>query len=554
MSSQQVVFQYLSAGSHELTVPPGFSNQVLVYAWGAGGGDGYNNIAGGGGGFAEGIVTVNSSDTVIISVGGTGAHGIYSGSVSGGIGDNPVLSFNGGASGVSAPWSGDDNYIGAGGGGGAASAVFVNNIPMLVAAGGGGGGGGSNYQTGTVGLAGGVATSLNSTTRGANSADNYATGGGGGGGYPYGGAAGASVSDDAGGPVGGYGGQNYANTTVASTTLTAGSGVTPGGLTNALYPKAKRGYNGYDGAVIVIFTKSFRAWIKDTTWKEANNAWIKANDAWKQITRAWIKADGVWKPVQSGVNLTPIRTASAPASPITINLTIAANTNNYVLSDYLSATSYYPGHSIVNLYVNAGVIVGSGSTGTPALIVDGLVSGDLINLTNNGNIAGSGGQGGAAGSYVVTSNPVYDSKGRPVYSDSKGRIVTTTSTVTSTPGRPGETGGPALYVTYPINLVNNGTIAGGGGGGGGGGGPTGGQGGGGAGRKAGSGANNGTLTSGGAGAGLGGAGGARGTAGSAGANDTNTGGSGGASGAAIIGIDKVTISTAGTIIGTRIII
>jgi hypothetical protein len=177
----------------------------------------------------------------------------------------------------------------------------------------------------------------------------------------------------------------------------------------------------------------------------------------------------------------------------------------------------------------------------------------LINLTNNGNIAGAGGQGGAAGSYVVTSTPIYDSKGRAVYSDSKGRIQTTTSTVTSTPGRPGEIGGPALYVRYQTNLVNNGTIAGGGGGGGGGGGSTGGQGGGGAGRKAGSGANNGTLTAGGAGAGLGGAGGARGSAGSAGTNDTNTGGIGGAPGSAIIGIDKVTISTEGTILGTRIV-
>lgn len=554
MSSQQVVFQYLSAGSHTLTVPPGFSNQVLVYAWGAGGGDGYNGPAGGGGGFAQGIVTVSSGDTVIISVGSTGTRGTYTGSAPGGIGDNPVISFSGGSSGISAPWAGDDNLIGAGGGGGGASAVLVNNIPILVAAGGGGGGGGSGYQTGTVGLAGGVATSLNSTTRGENSADNYATGGAGGGGYPYGGAAGASVSDDAGGPVGGYGGQNYANVNVTSSTLTAGSGVAPGGLTNALYPKAKRGYNGYDGAVIVIFTKSFRTWIKDTTWKEANNAWIKASGVWKQITRGWIKADGVWQPIQSGVSLTPIRVESAPASPVTINLTIAANTNNYVLSDFLSATSYYPGHSIVNLYVNAGVIVGSESVGTPALIVDGLVSGDLINLTNNGNIAGAGGLGGAAGSYVVTSTPVYDSKGQPVYSDSKGRIQTTTSTVTSTPGRPGETGGPALYVTYATNLVNNGTIAGGGGGGGGGGGATGGQGGGGAGRKAGSGANNGTLTAGGAGTGLGGAGGARGTAGSAGTNDTNTGGTGGAPGAAIIGIDNVTVSTEGTIIGTRIII
>ena len=787
MSAQQAVFQFLSAGSNTLTVPPGFSNQVLVYAWGAGGGAGYNAPAGGGGGFVQGIVTVSSGDTVVISVGGQGGVGPRDGSGIGGVGDTPAISFNGGTTGVAAPYPGnDDQYYGAGGGGGAATSVLVNGVPMIVAAGGGGGGGGTNYQTGSAGLAGGVATLTSTTPRGGTSPGGYSVGGAGGAGYPFGGAGGQTFGDDAGAATGGYGGQNYANASVTSSTLTAGSGITPGGATNALYPKAKRGYAGYDGAVIVIFTKNFRAWIKDTTWKESNNAWVKVgggstiatrtvtvpagstyststktqdfewkgsysggsagisssqtwtvptgvtsltvtaiggggasgsnksigsiyygggggggsggvtvttlsvtpgekirilvgngstadfvtpaggeittvsgtagtitalgggngSDAtlsaggaggiagtggnngtagsfsasgvssylgfggvggnttyiatgslsygrggsgasggqssggagfvrltytqtttttepstttetyvvsttaggWKQINQAWVKDNNEWKSIQSGISLVP---TPSTADVVTINLTIAANANNYVLSDFLSATSYYPGRSIVNLTVDAGVIVGSGTVGTPALIIDGLVSGDLLNLTNNGNIAGAGGQGGAAGQYTVTNTPIFNSKGQPVYTDSKGRIQATNSTVTSIPGRAGEIGGPALYVTYLTNLVNNGTIAGGGGGGGGGGGSTGGQGGGGAGRKAGSGANNGTLTAGGAGAGLGGAGGARGSAGSAGTNDTNTGGLGGAPGAAILGIDKVTITTAGTILGER---
>ena len=521
MSAQQVIFQYLSAGSNTLTVPDGFSSQVLVYAWGAGGADSRAGVAGGGGGFVQGIVTVSSGDTVIISVGSTGSsNGI------GGDGSDPVISLSGGSSGTGA-------------GGGAATAVLVNGVPIIVAAGGGGAGGGS------VGLAGGVATLTSSTPRGGISPDG---GGGGGAGYPFGGAGGTSE----GGGAGGYGGQNYANASVTSSTLTAGSGITPGGLTNALYPRAKRGYAGYDGAVIVIFTKNFRAWIKDTTWKEANNAWIKANGVWKLITQAWIKDNDEWKSIQSGVSLVP---TPSTAEVITINLNIAANANNYVLSDFLSGTSYYPGRSIVNLTVDAGVIVGSGTVGTPALIVDGLVSGDLINLTNNGNIAGAGGLGGAAGSYSqVTSGGSYTAptKGSSgFFGSGKGSYSAGTTSITSVSGRPGEIGGPALSVSYATNLINNGTIAGGGGGGGGGGGPTGGSGGGGAGRKAGSGANNGTLTAGGAGTGLGGAGGARGTAGSAGTNDTNTGGLGGAPGAAIIGIDKVTITTAGTILGER---
>ena len=671
MSTQQVIFQYLSAGSHTLTVPDGFSNQVLVYAWGAGGADSQAGVTGGGGGFAQGIVTVSSGDTVIVSVGSTGSpDGI------GGDGSNPVISLSGGSS-------------GAGAGGGAATAVLVNGVPMIVAAGGGGAGGGS------VGLAGGVATLTSSTPRGGISLDG---GGGGGAGYPFGGAGGTSE----GGGAGGYGGQNYANASVTSSTLTAGSGVTPGGSTNALYPRAKRGYAGYDGAVIVIFTKNFRAWIKDTTWKEANNAWVKADNAWKQITRAWVKADDEWKPIQSGVSLVPIRAESVPATPVTINITIAASTNNYVLSDFLSATSYYPGRSIVNLTVNAGVIVSSSSAGTPALIVNGLTVGDTITLTNNGTIQGRGGNGGAAGSYSsvtsggspATSNSCFlpgtlvstpdgyvtietiqvgdlvyayninsefnnsavlepktvtktyehtweeANKVTPllIITHSQGELIVTpehellcldkvdpnsdypgfvradalavgdiiyaedgseltitdiaigpehyeyvynievddyhtyvangirvhngtqaprgnysvgTTVITSNPGQPGAAGGIALEVQYTTTLVNNSIIAGGGGGGGGGGGTTGGQGGGGAGY--GSGANNGTVSAGGAGTGYGGAGGARGVSGTSGTNDTNNGGVGGDPGAAIKGITNVTINTAGTITGPRIV-
>ena len=820
MSEQQVVFQYLSAGSNTLTVPAGFSNQVLVYAWGAGGGAGYagggsgdtyqrtvkrrspivysfdviyrgpggvlststetitvdpgvipppgpagdpapgsitygdwikissgspdSRAFGGGGGFVQGILTVNSGDTMTIAVGSRGGQGPRDGSGIGGTNSNPVLSFNGGTTGVAAGKAGDDNNYGAGGGGGAATAVFVNNVPMMVAAGGGGGGGGKSYQTGTAGSAGGVATQTAATQRGGASSDAYSVGGGGGGGYPLGGAGGLSVGDDAGASTGGYGGQNYANALVTSSTLTAGSGITPGGVTNTLYPRASRGYAGYDGAVIVIFTKSFRAWIKDTTWKEATNAWFKipsssttlyrtippttttftnsgagtfvvppgvtsvtltmiggggsgqgnyrspqgwpspgggsgayfsgvsvpvtpgasipysvggrggntsfgsliagaggsapdrdaptacqGGDAgiatgaggvngtkgnngvcgggngnganspygtggvgtssgtggsasgfgaggggggnnvgggsgspgfitlsyssepiaeivetggWKKITQAWIKEDNQWKSIQSEVSLVPVPSTS---QIVTVNITIASDTNNYVLSDFLSATSYNPGRSIINLTVNANVVVGSTSAGSPAMIIDGLATGDLLNLINNGNIAGAGGRGGAAGSYVSTSVQV---------SSGKGSTTTLNTTTTSIPGRPGEPGGTALYVTYLTNLINNGTIAGGGGGGGGGGGPTGGQGGGGAGRIVGAGANNGTLTAGGAGTGLGGAGGARGTAGTAGTNSTNAGGQGGGVGPAILGLDNVAITTEGTIIGERKVI
>ena len=72
MSAQQVVFQYLSAGSNTLTVPPGFINQVLVYAWGAGGGAGY---AGGGAGYTYQRTVYTKSG---LYTGYSGSMGTYS--------------------------------------------------------------------------------------------------------------------------------------------------------------------------------------------------------------------------------------------------------------------------------------------------------------------------------------------------------------------------------------------------------------------------------------------------------------------------------------------
>ena len=66
------------------------------------------------------------------------------------------------------------------------------------------------------------------------------------------------------------------------------------------------------------------------------------------------------------------------------------------------------------------------------------------------------------------------------------------------------------------------------------------------------GANNGTLSSAGAGAGYGGAGGARGVDGSSGTSDSSGAGTGGKAGAAIIGYHLLTISNVGTIIGPTV--
>ena len=81
---------------------------------------------------------------------------------------------------------------------------------------------------------------------------------------------------------------------------------------------------------------------------------------------------------------------------VTINLTIASNTKNYNIKS--SATGYSAGKTTVNLTINSGVVVGSTSTSTYAMDTgSGWATGDVINITNNGYIAGKGGTGGHGG-------------------------------------------------------------------------------------------------------------------------------------------------------------
>lgn len=92
---------------------------------------------------------------------------------------------------------------------------------------------------------------------------------------------------------------------------------------------------------------------------------------------------------------------------------------------------------IANNQANRGIV--GFTTGSTAY-----ASGSILTLTNNGTIAGSGGNGGTGGS-------------------SNGLDLTTN------PPQPGFAGMPGLVVNLPTNVYNNGTIGGGGGGGGGGG-------------------------------------------------------------------------------------
>ena len=232
---------------------------------------------------------------------------------------------------------------------------------------------------------------------------------------------------------------------------------------------------------------------------------------------------------------------------VPINLTISANTQNYDLFTNRGPT-YIAGAADLTLTVNPGIVVGSASTGSFAMLVPSAFSPtDTVTIINNGLVIGAGGSGGDGN------------------------------------GGPGGVGGNALSLSRPTTITNNGTVAGAGGGGGaggfgqaafGGGFRGGGGGGGGAGSNVGAagaggpgtlGNGNpgspGTVPAGGAGgpgnnplAGPGGAGGGQGSPGTAGSpgpgpGGPGPGGTGGARGNYIVGNPFSTWPVTGTRLG-----
>lgn len=95
--------------------------------------------------------------------------------------------------------------------------------------------------------------------------------------------------------------------------------------------------------------------------------------------------------------------------PTTITVTISANITNFNLynnrntsqhggSVTVSPASSYVAGATINCIINSGIIVGSTSTSTYALDTGTGWSGtDVLNITNNGYIAGKGGDGGGYG-------------------------------------------------------------------------------------------------------------------------------------------------------------
>ncbi len=276
---------YSAAVSTTYAVPAG-CDTLTVKAWGAGGGGGGgfssgHGAAGGGGGFAQADISVTPGESLTITLGGGGAGG-GGGNVAPGIGGGTTTPIAGGGTGGNG--AGD---AGAGGGGGGYAAVLRSSTFLVQAGGGGGGGGGGDQAAagsapggaggGTSGLAGtsspgstgggagtasagGAAGSSGGTAGSANSGGNGGNGsgdtggGGGGGGGRFGAGGGGRGGTDNGGSGGG-GGSGFVTGT--NTTLTAGSGTTPGANTDPDYAATAgvggaAAANGNPGRIVLI--------------------------------------------------------------------------------------------------------------------------------------------------------------------------------------------------------------------------------------------------------------------------------------------------------------
>ena len=254
------IARYTYTGTLQTFQVPSGVTDIVVKAWGAGGGGrcgwggGEGSHGGGGGGFAEGTISVVPGETLAVLVGGGGGgFSWYTGSAGG---------FGGGGDGGNSTWAGF--------GGGGRSEVSRGTSALVVAGGGGGAGdrcsgagyggaggggdggaaeggtptGGAGGSVGAGGLPGSGGSGGTAGTRSQGGDGNGGgEGGGGGGGGGYFGGGGGGAGDWVG--AGGGGGSNFV--AGADTVLAAADRWLPGNAADADYA-APFGEGGqYDG-------------------------------------------------------------------------------------------------------------------------------------------------------------------------------------------------------------------------------------------------------------------------------------------------------------------
>ena len=125
------------------------------------------------------------------------------------------------------------------------------------------------------------------------------------------------------------------------------------------------------------------------------------------------------------------------SSRVALSYIISSNTQELTINP-TSIPGYIAGISDITITVNPGIYVWSDSTSVPGLAIGSATSGDTITLVNNGYIIGRGADG-----------TTIDPSGSPNFL-----------------AFPGENGGPALLLNFPVTINNTNSsayIAGGGG-------------------------------------------------------------------------------------------
>jgi hypothetical protein len=330
---------YTTAGTNSFVVPVGVAS-VTIKAWGAGGGSGSTGFSnyGGGGGFAQGTLTVTPGETLSIIVGGGGAQYFTAGTPGGGGdgGSTGDATFRpGGGGGRSEVSRGSTQLVVAGGGGGGGS----------VGAGGAGAGGGTTAQdasvgngadgdqgrggTQTAGGAAGVGASPGVKDTGGRGEDFLGAGnrggGGGGGGY-YGGGGGRGWSPAG---AGGGGGSGYVVGTATGAINTTGAGSTTPNTTDVNYGgSAGVGGNngaGQSGRVVISYTPVQLSIAGNYT----NSGTLTAASSTVYLSGATQQTlSGTLKGASAFYNLNIINTSGSGGTSQSVIFAVAASTTN----------------------------------------------------------------------------------------------------------------------------------------------------------------------------------------------------------------------------------
>lgn len=163
------------------------------------------------------------------------------------------------------------------------------------------------------------------------------------------------------------------------------------------------------------------------SWRKAKQIFVKSGGNWVDCKEVWTKSGGVWRQVfkknyQFIYNI---------GTQYDFNLRNAALANGW------------DGNTPLEAILTVTGVLGASSTSSVAFNTDNIPAESVISLTINSGcyIVGAGGKGSSA--------------------TQSGNAQ---SAITATPG---QNGGPAMRLSYPVSIINNGTIGGGGGGGGG---------------------------------------------------------------------------------------